>query len=132
MSVFKQLFTFFKAHCSIVHAVAFQKTKLIFFFSAIIRVTRSLGGNRPTFESSQNIGRAKNATISPINPLLKPEDTYNKAMFWNCLFRWECKNFIKQINVAILGLLSELPVVAELNKSPNLVTLAIISFQNST
>jgi hypothetical protein len=39
------------------------------------RVTRSLGENCPTFESSQNICRVKNATIYPINPLLKPEDT---------------------------------------------------------
>jgi hypothetical protein len=39
------------------------------------RVTRSSGENCPTFESSQNICRAKKCHISPISPLLKPEDT---------------------------------------------------------
>jgi hypothetical protein len=34
--------------------------------------------NHPTFESSQNICRA---IISPINPLLKPEDIYNRQCF---------------------------------------------------
>jgi hypothetical protein len=42
-------------------------------------VTRSFGEN--TFESGQNMGQAKNAKISLIDALLKPDDTYNRQCF---------------------------------------------------
>jgi hypothetical protein len=74
------------------------------FFCALSRVTRNLGENRPTFESSQNIIRAKKC--HNINPLLKPEDTYNRPCFENTYLS---KNLT-------MGLLSKHPIVAQLEK----------------
>jgi hypothetical protein len=59
-------------------------------------VTRSFGENCPTFKVAKTLAEPKNAIISPINPQIEKAN--------------------RKLNVAILGLLSELQIVAELEK----------------
>ncbi len=86
------------------------------YLMSIVRVTRKFENNSPNFsKSSQNSLQAKKAKISTtklnleakniyINPLLKPQNTYNKPCFETAYLCENVINLLKQKvaqNVAI-------------------------------